>query len=191
MSLPSEAHEVLTYWFAGDDEERKQRWWMKNEDTDNAIRRQFGELSARASGGAFDDWTQTIRGALALILLLDQVPRTIHRGSPASWASDAKAREHVRDMVAAGRHEELPPGPERMFLLMPLVHSERTEDQEESIRLCSEMQEQQGGSGAPSWAIQHMEIVKRFGRFPHRNNVLGRQSTQEEEEFLGQPNSSF
>lgn len=191
MSLEPEAEEILAYWFSGDAEERKKRWWMKNEATDHAIRERFGALSARAAGGAFDGWASTARGALALTLLLDQVPRTIHRGSPASWACDAKAREVVGDAIAAGRHEELDPGPERMFLLMPLVHSERIADQDESIRLCTEMHALQGESGPPSWAVQHMEIVKRFGRFPHRNAVLGRESTPEETAFLTQPGSSF
>jgi len=183
--------DVLGYWFSGDDATRNARWWKKNPETDQQIADLFADAVPRAAAGAFDGWAATPRGTLALVILLDQVPRTIHRGDPRSWAFDAKAREIVHAALAQGVDEELPAGPERMFLYMPLMHSERLDDQHRCCDLFRAYGEETGNTGNHDYAVQHRDIVSRFGRFPHRNDILGRPSTEEEIAFLAEPGSSF
>lgn len=189
MSLTAE--DVLEYWFSGDEDARRARWWQKNPETDREIEERFGAHVPRAAAGAFDAWTDTPRGTLGLVILLDQVPRTIHRGDPRSWAYDAKAREVVHAALADKVDQDLPAGPERMFLYMPLMHSERLSDQEQCVELFAAYAEETGITGNHEFAIKHRDIVERFRRFPHRNDILGRPSTEEEVAFLQEPGSSF
>ncbi len=191
MSLPDLARDVLAFWFAGDEEARMHRWWRKDEAIDASIRDRFADLVVRAAGGAFDAWPETADGALALVIALDQFPRNMHRGSPLSFGCDAKAREVVAVALARGFDRELPLD-RRPFLYMPLMHSERLADQERCVALFAALADESPGLAQQSdYAVQHRDIVARFGRFPHRNAVLGRASTAEEAEFLTQPGSSF
>lgn len=181
MSTPEH---VLEWWFSASS---RPRWFVRCDAFDQTVREQFGELHARAAAGGLDDWAATPRGALALILLLDQVPRHMFRRSPEAFATDAKAREVARAAIDAGLDHDLTQE-ERLFLYLPLEHSEELADQERCVELMRHLDQD------PSWldyAVRHRDVIARFGRFPHRNAVLGRDSTDEECEFLTQPGSSF
>ncbi len=175
---------VLAFWFSP---QARPRWFVRSEAFDQALREQFGELYARAASGGLDAWATTPHGALALILLLDQVPRNVFRGTPAAFASDAKAREVARAAIDAGVDRDLTQE-ERLFMYLPLEHSESLADQDRCVELMRELDENHDWL---VYAIKHRDIIARFGRFPHRNAVLGRDSTEEEREFLLQPGSSF
>lgn len=181
MSTPDA---VLEFWFSP---QNRPRWFVRSDEFDRAVCERFGELHARAAEGELADWAATPRGALALILLLDQVPRNIFRGTPAAFASDPLALATARAAVDAGHDRDLSQE-ERVFMYLPFEHSEDLRDQERCLELMG------GLSDEPSWreyAEAHRKIIARFGRFPHRNAVLGRESTPEEVAFLTEPNSSF
>jgi uncharacterized protein (DUF924 family) len=190
MTAPQD---VLDYWFdkPGSPEYGAPRalWFMKSDETDAEIRRRFGPTIEAALQGRLDDWAVTAQGALALILLLDQFTRNIHRGSSAAFAGDAKALALARALVADGRDLDLAPL-ERWFVYLPFEHSEALADQRESMRLFGAL-EALSPTGALDWARKHYEVIERFGRYPHRNEILGRASTPEEIEFLRQPGSGF
>ena len=178
-----EAEAVIAFWFApGLDE----RWFVADPAFDAEIRERFQPLVERAAAGDCDDWIGSPRGALALCLLLDQFPRNIWRGSPLAYACDAKAREVSRAVIAAGLDRQLP-AQQRPFLYLPFEHSEDLADQERCVDLMRDLDDEE----LLDYARRHRDIVARFGRFPHRNDVLGRESTAEEVEFLQQPGSSF
>ncbi len=179
-------NDVLDFWFGGPQE----RWFTQSDATDEAIRTSFGGTIEAALRGEFKEWTATPRGALALIIVLDQFTRNIFRDTPAMFAGDARARELARALVASGDDQELAPG-ERWFVYMPFEHSESMADQHESMRLFSALADQTGLTEPVQWARKHFDVIARFGRYPHRNALLGRESTTEEMEFLAQPGSRF
>lgn len=181
MSSPQE---VLEFWFS---DGVRSKWWVKDPAFDEQVRSRLGELHRAAATGELDGWAATADGALALVLLLDQVPRNIHRGSPDSFACDAKARAVTKAALAAGHDEELADDSRRLFLYLPLEHSEELADQERCLELTRPLKPAQWYD----FAVRHHRIIARFGRFPHRNQVLGRESTPEEIAFLEGPNSSF
>jgi uncharacterized protein (DUF924 family) len=153
------------------------------------MRSRFGALVEEALVGSLDHWTATPEGTLALILLLDQFTRNIFRGTPRAFAGDEAALGHAQRMVQAGldrRFDAL----RRWFIYLPFEHSERLDDQYESVRLFGELA-REGQHGSMEWAQKHFDVIRRFGRFPHRNGILGRVSTPEEAEFLRQPGSRF
>lgn len=186
--------DILTFWFGdiGEDgqspADRRQMWWRKSEETDQRCRAAFAEALAAAKDGAREAWLDSPRSCLALVILCDQFSRNIFRGTPESFAADAQARRATHHALAHGFDAALRPI-ERAFLLMPLMHAEDLAEQEEAVRRFEVL----AGEGADfaGFARQHRDIVARFGRFPHRNQILGRQSTAEEVEFLAQPGSSF
>lgn len=167
--------DVLDFWFAAGPE----RWFRKDDAFDEEIARRFGATVEAAREGRYDDWAQAPESALALVILLDQFPRNIHRGSPKAFACDEKALGVARSAVDRGFDMELTAA-QRKWFYMPFMHSESLEDQELCIELCkrSDLEDQ-----IPH-AIEHADIIRRFGRFPHRNAVLGRRSTEEEQAFL-------
>ena len=175
---------VLDFWFA---EGRKAQWFAKDESFDRAIAETLGGLHRQAAEGALDGWAASPRGALALILLLDQVPRNLFRGSPRAFATDAKARDLCLAAVEAGHDRQLADDDQRCFLYLPLEHSESLADQERSVALFAGLADAE----YLRYAEQHRAIIARFGRFPHRNRALGRATTDEEAAFLQQPGSSF
>ncbi|MCO4771491.1 MAG: DUF924 domain-containing protein [Deltaproteobacteria bacterium] len=192
MSLAPVAQALLDYWFAGTPEECKARWWQKNEAVDQEIRAQFGDHVDEAVAGTYDGWQTTARGTLALILLLDQVTRTIARGSARSFIGDAKAREVLRDALDRGADKDLSEGAERSFLYMPLMHSERLADHDLSLTIFAALGESHPEfAGFSGYAKSHRDIVEQWGRYPHRNEALGRVSTPQELVFLEGPNSGF
>ena len=178
------AEDVLTFWFA---EGRKEQWFNGGADFDRLVDETLGPLHRQAAAGTLDDWPATPRGALALVLLLDQVPRNIYRQTPQAYATDAQARRVARETVDAELDRALRQV-ERVFLYLPFEHSEELADQELGCRLMSQLDEN------PDWldfAERHRELIARFGRFPHRNAILGRQSTPEEDAYLAQPGAGF
>jgi uncharacterized protein (DUF924 family) len=168
--------EVLDFWFSPDVEPR---WFESTPEFDRQITDRFGALHDLAHAGALDGWAETARGALALLLLLDQFPRNMFRGTPRAFESDARARAIARIALERGFDHERPLA-ERPFFYLPLEHSESLADQEEGVRLNEKLRHE----NYLDYAIQHRDIIARFGRFPHRNKVLGRQNRAEEEEFL-------
>ncbi len=186
--------EILDFWFGapGSPEHGRPRpvWFQADPDFDAAIRERFAETQARAAAGALDHLQESARGGLALVLLLDQFPRNLFRRDPRAYACDAKARAVAGRLLDAGLDRELPPI-ERRFLFLPFEHSEDLEDQNRSVALFRALAEETGDDTSIYWAERHHEIIARFGRFPHRNAVLGRETTPAEAEFLKEPNSSF
>lgn len=180
MSSASAA-DVLEFWFAD-----KARWWKKDPAFDAEIRERFGELHAAILRGQWEALRETARGALAYVIVLDQFSRNMFRGTARSFASDTQALEAARAAVERGLDRELSVS-ERGFLYMPFMHSEALADQDRSVALFSGL----GESGSVSYAEKHRDIVLRFGRFPHRNEILGRASSPEELAFLSEPGSSF
>lgn len=182
------AAEVMRFWF--EKGERDARWFEKNEAFDAEIRNRFLALHEEAASGALDAWKQSAGDCLALIVLLDQFPRNMFRGTPRAFAADARALDAARHAVARGYDSGMTPS-QRMFLYLPFEHSESVVDQEISCRLNEPLAAFPATHDVYRYAVRHREIVERFGRFPHRNAALGRASTPEEIEFLKQPGSGF
>lgn len=185
---------VLDFWFGapGTAEYGRPRefWFRKSVATDQVIRERFAPAVEAALQGGLRHWVDDgARGALAVILLLDQFTRNLFRDSARAFAGDAAALAIARDLVATGGDARLAPV-ERWFAYMPFEHSESMADQRESLRLFGALAAL--GLAEPlAWAQKHFEVIERFGRYPHRNEVLGRNSTAEEIEFLRQPGSRF
>jgi uncharacterized protein (DUF924 family)/uncharacterized protein YciI len=199
---PGDPADVLAFWFGELDRHgqadtlHSQRWFRKDPAFDAEIRTRFGELHAAVARGERDHWLATPRGRLAAVLVLDQFSRNLFRDSPQSFAQDAKAQAVTLDALARGDDRQLAAA-ERAFIYMPLMHAEDRALQERCLGAFSGWRDELGGperervQGLLSYAQQHRDIVHRFGRFPHRNRVLGRESTPEEAAFLQQPGSSF
>ncbi len=176
---------VLDFWFGpGDDD----RWFKRNEALDRAVREALAEDYERAAAGAYDAWMESARGCLALVLLLDQVPRHLFRDDPKAFATDARALAVTRHAIEQGFDRQIASQSRRMFLYLPLEHSEQLTDQEDCCRLMATLDENHEWA---EWSMKHRDVIARFGRFPHRNAVLGRDTSAAEQEFLAQPNSSF
>jgi uncharacterized protein (DUF924 family) len=180
--------DILDFWFEGDASVRRKCWFEKSTDFDTACTRFSGAIRDARSGG-FDHWTTTPDGALALIVLLDQLSRNVFRGSPEAFAADPHARDIAVDAIAAGYDAAMTPC-ERMFLYLPFEHAETLEDQDRSVRLFESLRDALGAHTVDH-AYRHRDVIRRFGRYPHRNAVLGRVNTPEEEEYLAQPGAGF
>lgn len=176
---------VLDFWFGPGDGDR---WFKRDEALDRAVRETLADDHERAAAGAYDSWRESARGCLALVLLLDQVPRNLFRDDPQAFATDARALDVARHAIEQGFDRQIAAQSQRLFLYLPLEHSERLADQENCCRLMASLDENKGWA---EWAIMHREVIARFGRFPHRNAVLGRDTSEAEQEFLAQPNSAF
>jgi uncharacterized protein (DUF924 family) len=179
----SEQEKVLKFWF--EDSEPKD-WFTKSDAYDEKVRQVLGPLYEKARDGALDGWAETADGVLALCILLDQVPRNIFRNSAKSFATYPQALALTKAALERGFENDLNQD-QKSFLLLPLEHSEDLQDQERSVELFKI----HGSDSGYDYAIRHRDIVARFGRFPHRNAVLGRENTEEETEFLKQPGSGF
>ncbi|ASL43004.1 hypothetical protein bAD24_I05920 [Burkholderia sp. AD24] len=194
-SLAPEARAVLDCWFGAPGTpafgHAHKRWFSRNEAFDTLLRERFGALIDAAREARLDDWARTPLGALALIVVLDQFSRNCHRNTPRAFAADHQALRIAQQMVASGADLLLPGAHHRAFAYLPFEHDETLASQHESLRLFTRLKaEPQGGSYYRS-AVRHAEIIERFGRFPHRNALLGRESTAEELAFLREPGSSF
>ena len=202
MDTPATIH---AFWFgatADEDDEaaiiarQSALWWKKQPAVDAEIRQRFAPLVGRAAVGELDDWLGSPRGRLALILLTDQFPRNIWRGQAAAFAFDVLALRWAKEAVARGLDRDARPI-ERVFLYLPLEHSEELADQRAAVRLFDALAGEVAPEQAPAfagyldYARRHLEIIERFGRFPHRNAALGRETSAAEAEFLRQPGSGF
>jgi uncharacterized protein (DUF924 family) len=176
--------EVLDFWFAGDPATHRKEWFEKTVEFDAACTR-FTDALRDARRGAFNHWAETPRGTLALIILLDQFSRNLHRNSAEAFAADAKAREIARTAIERGI-DRMFGDVERMFIYLPFEHSEVLADQDESVRLFTAL-----GEEMTRYAEEHRDVIRRFGRFPHRNAALGRISTPDELAYLAQPDAGF
>lgn len=179
----AEAAAVLTFWF---DELKPEQRFAKDAALDATIRDRFGSLQARLAAHVPDAWAADPRALLAAVIVLDQFSRNLYRDDPRAFASDALALNLAR--LALKRGDDLGMSAiERQFLYMPFMHSEDADDQDR----CVELMEEIGQPEAADFARQHKAIIDRFGRYPHRNEVLGRETTAAEAVFLKQPGSSF
>jgi uncharacterized protein (DUF924 family) len=161
------------------------RWFAKDEAFDDARRDSFEALHFSAARGELADWAETAEGALALLLLTDQIPRNIFRGSAHAFATDPMAREIAARAVEADLHLQLEPAL-RPFIFLPFEHSESLADQDCAMALFEAHARDAGDAESLKWAVVHRDIIERFGRFPHRNAVMGRISTEEELRFLSE-----
>lgn len=174
---------VLGFWFS---DAVRLKWYAKDDAFDALIRDRFGAASGAATAGALDGWAATAEGALALVILLDQVPRNIHRGTPGAFSGDGKALQVAKAAIAKGLDAATPPD-RRNFFYLPFMHSEALADQERGMTLYATNDVEDG----LQYMTLHRDIIARFSRFPHRNAILGRASTPQELDFLQQPGSSF
>ena len=174
---------ILSFWF---EETDPKHWFAADDAFDDLIRRRFSALMQQAAAGELFAWRATPEGRLAEILVLDQFPRNVHRNTPQAFACDPIALVLAQEAVAAGALQALPPV-QCAFLLLPYMHSESRQIHDVAEALYREF--------APptnlDFELRHKAIIDRFGRYPHRNAVLGRISTPEEREFLQQPGSKF
>ncbi len=178
--------DLRKFWFECD----RKAWFEKNPAFDEVIRRRFLRLYEMGAAGELARWKQAPADCLALVILLDQFPRNMFRGSAKAFAADPLARSAACVILGNGWDKGMTPD-ERMFAYLPLEHSESVADQERCLALMKEIAVFPESAGLPKWAEAHLAIIRRFGRFPHRNAALGRASTPEEAEFLKQPGSSF
>lgn len=189
---------IREFWFGSSEDdaiaaaEQSKLWWTKHPESDRLIRDRFEPWLQEAAAGTLDHWAATPGGRLALILLTDQFPRNMYRNTPQSFAFDTFARRWCVDGLRDGADRHLRPI-ERVFFYLPLEHSESLEDQERVVMLFHALVAESGPgfAGFLDYAVRHREVIARFGRFPHRNGILGRASTPEEEAFLKEPGSSF
>ena len=165
-------------------------WFRKDDAFDREIRERFDAALAAGISGAFGEWCTMPEGSLARVVLLDQFTRNAFRGTPAAYAGDPGALATAEDAIERGFDDRLE-AHERWFLYMPFQHSESLALQERAVELFAALAAQTGLTGPLRYAERHRDIVRRFGRFPHRNEILGRASTAEELAFLAQPGSRF
>lgn len=177
--------EILNFWFT---ETQPQQWFQKNEEFDQKIKENFLEIYEMARKGLLDDWKKDADGCLALVILLDQFPRNMFRGSPQAFATDSQALLIAKHAVGKGFDQILEPV-KRGFLYMPFQHSESMADQKRSVELFGKMKED--NPVGYQYAQRHYDVIDEYGRFPHRNKVLERENTPEEEDYLAQPNAGF
>jgi uncharacterized protein (DUF924 family) len=186
-ALPERARILLDAWFGppGDParEQHRDIWFNSTPEHDAMLRREFQADHERAANGALADWEATPEAALALVLLLDQIPRNVFRGTPRAYATDRQARAAADRAMARGFDQALPPA-WRKFFYMPLHHSENVADQRRSLELLEALPKDPTQVDNGKYAQRYLATIERFGRFPHRNAILGRPSTPEEIAFL-------
>ncbi|SFR92137.1 Uncharacterized conserved protein, DUF924 family [Dyella sp. OK004] len=185
------AKDVLDFWF---DPANEPRWFERDDAFDAEIRERFGALQGRASCGELDAWAETPEGWLALLILLDQFSRNLYRNDPRAFASDLHAQALAIAGITRGYDAALPPL-WRAFAYLPLEHAEDPALQQHCVDLfgglCAQVPDEARYANYLDYARRHQAVIDRFGRFPHRNAVLGRRSTQDEESYLAQPGAGF
>lgn len=200
MPPEMDRHEAILQFWLGDLQDdplqNQKKWWQKDEAFDRDVAQKFRDDLARAIQGQYESWKETAEGALAYIILLDQFSRNIFRNTPQAFAQDERALQASLELQNQGGDRTLSPV-ERWFLYMPMMHAEDLSVQRQSVAAFRSLADdapsalKEAMENAHKFAVQHCEIIERFGRFPHRNAILGRKSTPEEIEFLKQPGSSF
>jgi len=187
---------VIRYWFgeasssADINAEKKRLWWSKNEKVDEKIADRFSALIDAVASGELDHWNESDNGLLASIICTDQFPRNIYRGHSKSFSYDQIALRFARQAIAMGFDRKLSLI-KRVFIYMPFEHSEEISDQQQAVSLMQSLVEQSSTDEKDVFAGWHHEVIAEFGRFPHRNAILGRESTEKELVFLKKPGSSF
>lgn len=184
MSVSTTPQAIIDFWMSDD---TQPYWFSSTPEFDRDLAERYGDLVVRAGQGEFYSWRDTPVGCVAEIIVLDQFPRNIYRDTPAAFAHDPVALVLAQTLVArTADYESLPQALQR-WAIMPYMHSESRLVQAESLRLFKAL----GDDNTWDYAVRHQEIIERFGRYPHRNAILGRESTAEELVFLQEPNSSF
>lgn len=177
--------DILAFWF---EDTAPQQWFLVNPDFDAEIRARFADKYDKAKLGILDDWRRDADGCLALCLLLDQFPRNMFRGTPEAFATDAKALVVAKYALSKGFDQVLSPV-KRRFIYLPFEHSENLQDQRKSVELFEKMKKDD--PLGYDYALKHLKVIEQYGRFPHRNKVLGRENTPDEEQYLAQPGAGF
>ncbi|GFR95555.1 membrane protein [Elysia marginata] len=178
-----ESSDIITFWF---EEIAPRQWFVKDSDFDEQIRQRFSDVHQAATRCELSPWRETPEGRLAEVIILDQFSRNLYRDTAQAFASDSLALALAQEAVSNGHDKALTPH-QKAFLYMPWMHSESAVIHHEAVALFS----QPGLEDNYQFELRHKAIIDRFGRYPHRNALLGRQSTPEELEFLQQPGSSF
>ncbi len=190
----NDVRKILDFWFGTpkDKDYGKPRkfWFKKDALVDQKIRSQFLPIYEQAVRGDLDHWKNTPLSCLALILVLDQFPRNMFRNSPQSFATDNQALKLAQYAVSQQFDRQLLPV-QRWFIYLPFEHSENLTHQQQAVALLSTLKDDPNSQSAIEFATRHYQVIERFGRFPHRNKILGRISTPEEIDFLKKPGSSF
>lgn len=185
-------NDILGFWFGALDEqglslpEQNSLWFKASEITDQRCRKHFGAAHSQAIDGELDHWAKTDSGLMALIVLLDQFSRNIYRGTPQAFSGDARALAQAQEAINAGRHLQLP-AIHRVFLYLPLEHSETLAVQETCVELFAGLEvvtSHEIFAGFSRYAVAHRDAIAQFGRFPHRNAILQRESTEAELQYL-------
>ena len=191
--MSATASDVLAFWFV---KENAARWYVADAAFDHEIRQRFGDLAEEAAEGRLDDWASSPESWLALLILLDQFSRNLHRNDARAWAQDVKAQRLALSGIAKGDDQALP-ALQRVFAYMPLEHAEDLSLQQRSVELFDTLRQsvpldqRQRFDEFHAYAKKHRDVIERFGRFPHRNAALGRPNTKDEAAYLAQPGSSF
>lgn len=189
----TQAKKILDFWFGQPEQpiygKPRKEWFRKNPEFDLEVRDRFLIDYEQAVAGKLEDWKNSAQTCLALILLFDQFPRNMFRSTPQAFATDWRALSAAQYVIAQGYDSELLPV-QRWFIYLPFEHSENLEHQNQAVALFEQLSDPDSVTATKS-TIRHREVILRFGRFPHRNVILGRVSTPEEEEFLRQPGAAF
>jgi uncharacterized protein (DUF924 family) len=190
MSKSTLVMQILNFWFgdpsSSDYGQPQPHWFNSTPELDQNVRDTFGHSYEQASKGELDEFKKTPEGSLALILIFDQFSRNMFRGTPQVYAMDTQAVEIAKEAIQMGFDQELTDF-QRKFIYMPFMHSEDLKEQNKSVELFESL----GEEATLKYALSHRDIVARFGRFPHRNGILNRESTPQEIAFLKEPGSSF
>lgn len=181
--MNNKSSEIIKFWF---EELNPKQWFISSEELDYRIYKQFGEIHEAAANGELEAWRQTPAESLAEIIILDQFSRNIYRGKPAAFKNDLGALVLAQEALSKGFPKKVETL-KRSFFYMPFMHSESLKIHQTAVKLFNEP----GMEENFEYEIKHKQIIERFGRYPHRNEILGRNSTDEEIEFLSQPGSSF
>lgn len=188
--LPERARALLDFWVGPSDdpdrEKHREIWFRSTTEFDDALRREFLADYEAAAAGKLESWEASPEGTLALLLLLDQIPRNIFRGLPRTYATDAAARAVADRALTRGFDQMVAPA-WRLFFYMPFHHSESIDDQRRAVALAAALpRNREHGGSLRRYGRPYVEVIERFGRFPHRNAILGRQSTPEEIAFMAE-----
>lgn len=189
-----QANKILEFWFGKPEEpsygKPRKVWFTKNPEFDQEVRSRFLSVYQQAAAGQLNDWKADPLSCLALIILLDQFPRNMFRGQPQAFATDPQALAAAKHAITLGFDKALLPI-QRQFIYLPFEHSENLADQYQCVKLFSMLKDYSECTSSVDYAHRHFKVIERFGRFPHRNQILDRETTPEEAEFLKQRGSSF
>lgn len=193
-TLDPRAEDVLLYWFGARDSEQfgqmRMSWFRGGPEADTEIRERFAGLHTHATQGALDDWRDTADGCLALVIVLDQFSRNLHRGTAGAFAADPKALGLAQQAIERGFDAQVLPV-QRWFFYLPFEHAEDLDAQRRSVELFSALPDEPSRKVGVDYAKEHLDVIERFGRFPHRNPMLGRTSTPEELAWLAGGGARF